>query len=357
MFLFRQHQPAPYPKPEELLIQPQVDTWVKRRDAHCFEIGWTIEAEVVTIFAGCQPEAIERDRPLATVKGEQKVVLSDDGLAARPYFELALAGGPMAGQRIVVAERTVPFQGIFNFRDLGGYRTTDGQRVRWGRVYRTGDLFGLTQTDQKLLQQLGPKLICDLRTDSEVVDRPNTLPKALMTTYRHIPVYRRDRTLRALAAIIFRRHQLDQVFQEWYVRVLEEKAHVLGTLLRHIANAKNLPIIVHCTAGKDRTGIISALLLLLLGVPEKTVIADYTLSNLYFEVLQQEVSRNFHPIARLRIDVDELQPLLVADPQNLKVIIDYCRKKHGSVESYVHSAAGVDGQVVAQLKANLLVSG
>lgn len=340
-----------YPPAESLIIQPQVDVSVTRQPDGALRIDWSLPAPPVAIYTGTQPDTIDTHTPLkAHMDGQSAVV---DGLPgdARHYFLLEFTGGT----RLPAAERTLPLAGAANFRDIGGYTTRDGKRLRWGRVYRSGQLSNLTDGDHRYLAQIGVRLVCDLRAEEEVAEEPDNLPGNV--TYTHLPlttdtdVSRRRR----LRAILFNRHRLPDVMREVYTRlIIDSNGPLMGSIMRRLAHPENLPAIIHCTAGKDRAGVTAALVMLALGVPEETVIADYTLSNRYYADFRDIADKALKPLARFGVKGDDLYPLITANPAVLRHALDYMRDKYGSVEGYLREAAGVDDALIASLRANLL---
>lgn len=250
-------------------------------------------------------------------------------------------------------DRFIALEGAANVRDIGGYATSDGRQVRRGRVYRSGTLAEITGNDQRTLQTLGLKLICDLRNNSEVTKAPDRLPVGI--TYTRIPVNAdpKDEQQFRLRTLLFHKRRFSAVVAELYRRMIDDHAPVFGQVFRRLADSDSLPALVHCTAGKDRAGLTTALLLLALGVPEAVVIADYSLSNRYYDHF-----RRYVPLKRLRllgVTVEDMQPFLVANPQILRDSLRYLAERYGSVLDYLRQQAGVDDETLERLKANLLL--
>ncbi|MBL8059010.1 MAG: tyrosine-protein phosphatase, partial [Anaerolineales bacterium] len=275
---------------------------------------------------------------------------------ARPAYPAAEALLPEPGDDVWTHlepdRRRLALPGAVNLRDIGGYATTDGRRVRWGRVWRSGSLAGLDEPALARLAELGLRTVCDLRTPQEAARYPDRLPAG--AAYALQPAYPDGNTAAWLRTLIFRRHELDVVFEEGYVRMAAGSAPVFGAVLRQIADPANQPYLVHCTAGKDRTGIVIALLLLLLGVPEDVVLADYALSNRDYPGILAAAQDDVRRITALGFAPEELRPILTAHPRNLRRLLAFVRARHGSVEAYLREAAGVGPEVAAQLRAHLL---
>jgi protein-tyrosine phosphatase len=142
---------------------------------------------------------------------------------------------------------------------------------------------------------------------------------------------------------------------EMYTRVIiDGNAHIYGDILRRIANPDNLPTLIHCSAGKDRTGVAAMLILSLLGVPEDVILADYSLSNLYYESFLKFGELAIGSVAWTGITAEDLQPLFVSHPDTLKTALAHIHRKYGSVPNYLRSAAGVNDELQQKIKSNLL---
>jgi protein-tyrosine phosphatase len=338
-----------YPHPASLMIEPEVDVLVSHAENGDFEIRWKPDAETVRIYGGTQPDAIDRSAPLMEVVSEKQAVISGLDPTIRYYFELVFD----SDRRYIVAERILPLDGAPNFRDLGGYRTVDGQHMRWGRVFRSGILHRLTESDLRYLQQIGLRLVCDLRSLEEIQLDPDRMPES--TNHVHIPIYADRDATRRLRALLFNPNRLAPLLLEAYTRMMiDDNAAAIGSILRKLADEENLPAVIHCTAGKDRTGVTTAILLLALGVPEEVIVADYSLSNLYFDDYREIVREFVKPLRRLGITVDDMHLLLLAQPEMIRAALRHIEERYGSVDSYLRDKAGIDADVIAQLKANLL---
>lgn len=248
--------------------------------------------------------------------------------------------------------RFVPLAGGVNFREAGGYATAAGRRVRRGKIFRSGNLAYLTEADLAQLEALGVRWICDLRTEQEIAQAPDRVPNG--ATYQNLPAYQKASAGEWLTTLFFRRAELDEVMAEGYVRLATQRAGIFGQALTQLAHPHNVPAVFHCTAGKDRTGIVVALLLHVLGVPEETILADYTLSNAHFgrilEVTQHDIKR----MASVGITENETRPIMSVQAFYLRGLFNYLRGQYGSIENYLRGPAGVADETLARLRENLL---
>jgi protein-tyrosine phosphatase len=113
-------------------------------------------------------------------------------------------------------------------------------------------------------------------------------------------------------------------------------------------------MLIHCSAGKDRTGVAVALLLRLLGVPEQTVIEDYSLSNLYYEYFRDITAQIIRQLSYFGISEAEMSPLLMANPATMTAALRHIDAKYGSIEAYLTTAAGLDAAALKRIRANML---
>ncbi|MBP7041748.1 MAG: tyrosine-protein phosphatase [Chloroflexi bacterium] len=340
--------------PESLVIEPAAAVRVARLADGRFQLWWGDEADQVEIFALAKPESQEM-RLAATVVGRQTAVTPALPGLARPYFAVQFSGGPADGRRVVAAERFLPLRSGLNFRDIGGYRTVDGREVRWGQVYRSGSLADLVDVDLAYLDQLGLRLVCDLRSPREVRRAPDRLPAGWVGEWMARPLSsqvggrEQARLLRQL------RHELGTLLLRMYTQdILEENARSIGDMFTRLAQAHNRPALFHCAAGKDRTGVTIALLLALLGVPDETIVADYSLSNLAHVAIERAMRRELRQAMWVGIRPSQLSSLLLANPETLRLTLTAVQEKYGSVLGYLRQAAGVSEEVIDQLREGLL---
>ncbi|MBL8045685.1 MAG: tyrosine-protein phosphatase [Anaerolineales bacterium] len=248
--------------------------------------------------------------------------------------------------------RFLPLAGGVNFRDAGGYLTAAGRRVRRGKIYRAGNLAHLTEADLVALENLGVRWICDLRTEREIVIAPDKVPSGAV--YQNLPAYQKASTREWLSTLFFRRAELDEVMAEGYVRLATQRAEIFGQALTQLADPNYLPVVFHCMAGKDRTGIVVALLLHILGVPEATILADYTLSNIDFDRILAVTQHDIKRMASIGISENEMRPIMSVHVSYLRGLFQYLRGQYGSIENYLRGPAGVSETTMARLRENLL---
>ena len=182
------------------------------------------------------------------------------------------------------AARLVALEGSFNFRDLGGYATGDGRSVRWGRLYRSDALHDLTSDDVARLRELGLRTVVDLRTEREL-DRSGRGPlEPEGIGFHHLAVVKEgvrgdgtpdgaaDREEVAAPA------PAGDDLAERYLWYLDVGRDAIARALTLLGGAEHYPLVFHCAAGKDRTGVLAALVLEILGIDRDTIVADYVIT-------------------------------------------------------------------------------
>ena len=313
----------------------------------------------VAVFAGLSPDAIDRTHPLAIASGGSVTLTTSELPEIEDDYRLYYEVTPESGEPpLIMAERRLPLQGPDNFRDLGGYATADGRRVRWGRLYRSNDLSGLTRDDLRHLSRIGLKLVCDLRSDRERSLKPDRAIEPEPPLSLDLPVdvegvdpaaLKQKIRTGGVAAL-----GTEKLMRTAYRSFVSDYSARWAAMLRRLAQPGSLPALVHCTAGKDRTGFAAALVLLSLGVPEETVFEDYLMTNRYRADFQRFVLRWVPLYSFFRTDPDDLRPLLEARREYLQASFDAIDELHGSLDTYLADELGVTPSIRAALRANLL---
>ena len=246
-------------------------------------VTWTAPGvKEVTVYAGTTPKVGTEDE-VGSGKGTDSISVTDLDAAPRWYFRLQ----PDSGTPLVVADRSLHLASAPNFRDVGGYRTSNGKWVRMGVAYRGDALDKLTADENATLQTLGIKVICDLRTDAERAKAPDVVVPGTTVVIDNVAGTESAEEAAATEQLIRDAlaagdaETVKDEFAEIQVDLVTADAAqaAFGSVLHRLSDPANLPTVIHCTAGKDRTGWSTAALLTALGVPRDTVAADYLLSN------------------------------------------------------------------------------
>jgi len=253
--------------------------------------------------------------------------------------------------------RIVALTGAFNFRDIGGYETADGQIVASRKIYRSASLARLTPEDQDEIRRLGIRTICDLRSTSERRRKPSLLPADA-----GIELWSRDYEM-SMADLVAKMAQPGMTGDacrsfiiDSYRRLAYEQADAYRELFLRVANG-GLPLLFHCAAGKDRTGIGAALLLDTLGVPRATVIEDYVLTELFLEqnvenALLSLGSGVVHGLSR-----QVWEPLMRAEAIYVETMFEELEAQHGSVAGFLRDVMKLDDEIPRLIRERLLEPG
>lgn len=242
-------------------------------------------------------------------------------------------------------QRTVDLEGCFNFRDLGGYPTADGRTIRWQQVYRSDALHLLTDDDvARVRDELGVAAVIDLRSSAELaVEQAEWIADGAVR-FHHLPLYDGERV---------RTESLPPVetLADRYFLLAEFARPQIARVIQAVADADG-PIVYHCAAGKDRTGVISAVLLGLLGVRDDIIVADYAASRENLDAIIDRLmgSKGYENVfAALPPDT------LHAEPATMVTFLERIRAEHGSMVDYAR-AAGVSSATIEKLAGRLLES-
>jgi protein-tyrosine phosphatase len=244
----------------------------------------------------------------------------------------------------------VPLEGGRNFRELGGYRTADGRQVKWGMLYRSGSMTGLTAADYATLAKRGIAVVCDLRSTSERKAEPVNWPNAKSPR------------------VFFDDYELDNGqfmpkgdMKSWtaeqaraslgasYPRMLAQfngqYRRMFGELL-----AGHAPLAFNCSAGKDRTGIAAALLLTALGVPRGTVIEDYLLTNRTLDPASLAKGRATSNSPWMQLPPEVLKAFMGADRSYIEAAFAVIDAHKDGAQGYLRDELGLGAVQVARLR-------
>lgn len=240
----------------------------------------------------------------------------------------------------------VPLEGGSNFRDLGGYRTADGRIVRRGAVFRSAHLGGLTDIDRTALGQLGVRTVVDLRGVSEAAETPHRIDGVgARIVGAHIEPGVGERIRLAIEDGSASPFLMMQYLTDHYRDYPRRCTPGFRTLFATLSDGTHRPLVFHCTAGKDRTGFASALLLTLLGVPWEDVVDDYLRTN---DLWTGHIGR--YP----ELDIDTRAAIIEARRPYLEAAFEVVRADFGGPEAFAADALGLDVDARRRLKDELL---
>lgn len=248
-------------------------------------------------------------------------------------------------------------EGAPNFRDAGGWAAQNG-RVRRGRLLRSSHLAGLTDADAERLARLSLALVCDLRLEEERQSNPNRVDPETASRTRHFDIMpgSADRFRSQIMDGVLTPGEAHQAMLDIYAELATKHTEDYARLFRLTAEAPDGPILLHCAAGKDRTGWGVALLLLSVGVSREDVLADYMVSGSRFPV-EEEIrasQRDWIEKGAPPVEADALRPLYSVDAGYLETGLDAASASAGSLEGYLRDALGVGPELRRALRARFL---
>lgn len=231
-------------------------------------------------------------------------------------------------------QRHLQFAGTYNFRDVGGYPTRNGGATRWRTLFRSDSPHRLSAADRAVLVGRGLRTAVDLRQAEEVAAAPNVFVSSPQVIYRHVPLLNDTPSMpEVLPSLV-----------DIYRGILDERGEQVAAVLAALAAPGALPAVVNCTAGKDRTGLVVALLLGLAGVPEETIVTDYALSGACLAGVYLDEARQRAAAQGLSYDL-----LVLCDPDFMRVTLAHLNQRYGGIEAYVRTA-GLGGAEIDRLR-------
>lgn len=227
----------------------------------------------------------------------------------------------------------------FNVRDMGGIVTESGRAVRWNRLFRADALSALTAEEWQTLYEKGVRTVVDLRSLSETETFPDRVPDGI--ALHHCPMQEENLDIHNLdegAAAAFRRSM-----SECYADMVRKTPHLLCAALHTVTEGlKNGAVIFHCTAGKDRTGVLAAVILTILGAYDADILADYEVSNTY--------NRNgLHRLLESMPNYEELLPMLSSAPAHMEALLQFFRDSNLTGILAENGFAEADCEVLREL--------
>jgi protein-tyrosine phosphatase len=245
------------------------------------------------------------------------------------------------------AVRALVVEGLLNVRDLGGLTTPDGRRVRRGRVVRSDNLRGLTDDGAvTLVRDVAPRLVIDLRTEQEAAREGRGLAAVEHVRYVNVPLQPKaalnpEQVAAGLATNLF----------DDYVLQVRDNGPQLLAALELLSQEGSLPAVVHCTAGKDRTGLLVALLLELVGVEREQVVADYAATTDNMPGILARIRSS--PFFQGNGLAAAPSWIFESDPATMRDFLAWLDDEHGGVQPWAE-AHGLPPEAVGRLRAALL---
>lgn len=278
------------------------------------------------LYSGKSVDEIDFSKPLLEGEGSGTFSLHVND-TSRTYFQVVTKKG-----KAILAEEHLPMSGGYNFRDLGGIKTENGKYVKWGKIFRSDDLHNLTDADLIYLSNIPLLSIVDFRSKEEIERGPDKVPASVKEDYALS--ISPGNLLAAASLDKLTVQQADSAMKDINRLLVTDVESIkqYKTMFDLLQNNDNVPLMFHCSAGKDRTGMGAALILSALGVGEDIIFANYMESNKYLA----------DKYAKYIAEKPQLKPLFEVKPEFLKAGLDQIKKDHGSVENYLANVLMVD---------------
>lgn len=302
----------------------------------------------VKIYASTHPDLIKESEPVAVanISDQQRLIITSDP-TQRYYYKLVFNHK----YSVTTASRNSNIPGIQNFRDLGGYPAEKREIVRWGKIYRSAEFDQLSLSSYKELRNIGIKTIIDLRDSTETPDSPGELkergfhvvhiPIGVINTFNVVEELRKGKLSNdSINRLVLRVHRdLVTYYRNEYKRMFDV-----------LLEAKNYPVLIHCTSGKGRTAIASALILSVLGVNDDVIVTDYRNSNEYFDIPSFSQSAYNLPSH----SQEAITTLFSARECFWNAAKEQIRNNYGNIGTYLKRGIGLTDEDIHTLQAILL---
>lgn len=315
-----------------------------------YELTWTpaFSSGPVDVYIGDNPDAINMEVALVSgaIGGTR---ISGVAPRVRHYFRVC----PRGELGVIAAQRDVPLDGGVNFRDLGGYATNHGRKVKWGRLYRSGHMSNLSGPGLAYFAGLNIDTVCDFRLSVERANESIALPNNPRIEVLEIPPGVKDR-------FYFHRVFRDSNDPADVVRAVHDvvRSMVDGSAARYqrlfevLLAPGDHNILINCSAGKERTGVGAALILTALGVPRETIYYDFMLSRVYFPAANevQRVLEKYEVAAVGDAATNLVMPLLETRESYLRAAFDFIDENFGGGIEYLNAQFGLGAAELRRLR-------
>lgn len=315
-------------------------------------VKWEIAPQMkgeVKIYASDNPDLIPENNPVAMANiADGRMTIVTDNPSRRYYYNMVFN----ERYRVKVATRNVNIPGVQNFRDLGGYKSSaTGENLRWGMLYRSAQIDSISPCARQELHNIGIKTIIDLRSEEELTNNPQLVDSRFNIVHIPMATGNMDHVLQGIqdgkikSDTIYR--IVEKMNRQLVVNYRKEFKQLFDVLLHH----NNYPVVIHCTSGKGRTGVVSALILAALGVNEDIIMEDYRLSNDYFNIPK---ASNY--AYKLPINSQEAITIVFSAREDfLNAAKDQIEVQYGDVKTYLKRGIGLSDEDIQQLRNILLV--
>jgi len=317
-----------------------------------YKVSWHSDAAKVTVFATHDPAGLTGATKVGSGRASASLTVKGLAIGSRWYFRLTTGGD----RSVVVGQRFLNVDGVHNFRDLGGCRTANGHWVKEGLLFRSGLWSGITTAGIATVTQLGIKTDIDLRTPSEDAAQPDpSIPGVTYIADSILPDHSEEIPGRATAASLVEMGYAFGAFRSLYLELGSYPTCVNGynLMFHHFLAAAGKPTLIHCTAGDDRTGWGSYLMLRVLGVPPAAALSDYLASNVGNKAMLQSEQTYF---LDLHAGFTKAQTDFFLKAAFIRAAMTAVNMTYGNFDRFVRLGLGLSKTDVRTLRATYLAS-
>ncbi|KAI0640961.1 protein-tyrosine phosphatase-like protein [Trametes meyenii] len=268
------------------------------------------------------------------------------------------ASEPHSIDPVLLSPPFVQIEGVFNIRDFGAGRPVSENTaiIKPFYLFRSGELTNVTDKGAEQLKALGIQKVFDLRVDEEIMKYRSAGKVIDGIEIVRAPIIQDGWGPHQIAAKLkgFEENELE-AFLKTYKEIFTCGTASLVRVLLHLRDRPDMPVLIHCTAGKDRTGVFAAVILLLLGAREEDIVADYTLTEIGMKPLLPILALRLQKDAVFRENWTGTLNLGSAKPQAMQGFLDYLRNEHGGIEEYLISHTSLTENDLERIRENLLI--
>lgn len=250
---------------------------------------------------------------------------------------------------------------VNNFRDAGAYKNANGEEIRNGLLFRSGHLFNLNRSDSQYIKSLGIRTIIDLRTVNEARFRPDKMMFLNNIERIHIPIKVKKHNEKGFFNQLFsfhfgeaKKYNFYDTSKEIYREFVTDFCSEFGKVIEIVSDKNKLPVLIHCSAGKDRTGFVIAIIQFLLGISEEDIFSEYLLTNKYMSEFKKEIYKQLFIFSLFGIPRERFLPLFEAEKEYLESAFIQINEEYGSIENYICNGLKITDKTREHLRLNLL---
>lgn len=313
-------------------------------------VKWEIMPEIqgnVKAYASTNPDYITEQSAvaMAPISDSRMTIVTPDP-TRRYYYTLVFN----EKYRVKIATRNIIIPGLQNFRDLGGYASNPGHKqVRWGKLYRSAAIDSLPSWSLSELKNIGIRTIIDLRTPDET-PAPSLLEKHFRVVHVPVTVGCTRHLIKKIEKQEISNDSVCKDMEKMYNEIVSECQPAFKQIFETLLDESNYPIVMHSATGKGRLGVVAALILAALQVDEADIMADYELSNTYFDIRNaSKVAYNLPAASQ-----EAITSVYAARVNYLDTSLRTIKEKYGDIPAYLRKGIGLSKDDIKKLQKLLL---